>query len=179
MANHTVLVPNKVAAKDVDAYVRPAISASNIDNGNIFVLNQKSGTTGEPEVWLATFPTSASAARVWMAGEPELPFATAGNNTYLGLGNIRDFYNSASQVFTAFKPQIGDIVTMTVENFDSATTAAYAISVSGKGTLEWSATAPSSGFGLRYLNTTYIPFASASAIGDSRLTAYQFEVYSI
>jgi len=179
MANHAVLIPNKIAAKNIDSKVRPAISASAIDNGNIMQLNQKSGTSGEPEVWLATAPTTASAVRVWMAGAPEQPFAVAGDNVYYGLGNIQDFYTSACTVFTVFQLSVGDIVTLTSDALDSTTAAAYAISVNGKYTLEWSATAPSSGFGLRYLNTTYIPVASGSAIGSGRITAYQFEVYSI
>ena len=60
MANHAVLIVNKVEAKNVDARLRPAISASPIDNGNIFVLNQKTGVAGEGEVWLCTAPSSAS-----------------------------------------------------------------------------------------------------------------------
>ena len=178
MATHTVLIPNKTVAKDVDAYVRPAICASALDNGSVFQLLTKSGTTGESEVWNATAPTSSSAANVWMAGEPELPFATVGTNRYNTLGTIRDFYNSACAVFTAFKPQKGDIITMTPEAFDSSTTAAYAITVTGAFTLEWNATAPSSGFGLKYLGSKYIPFTDGS-ISGSRLLGFECEVYSV
>jgi hypothetical protein len=177
MTNHNVLIPNKVAAKNVDAYIRPVISASAIDNGNIFMLNQKTGVSGEGEVFLATAPSSASATRLWMAGEPELPFATAGDNVYRGLGNIQDFYNSACTVFTAFALHEGDIITMTSDGLDSTTTAAYAIpDDSGNYKYKWSAVT-TSGLILRYLGTTYIPSASGSAIGSGRITAYQFEVY--
>ena len=177
MTNHAVLIPNKVAAKSVDAYLRPVISASAIDNGNIFQLNQKTGTTGEGEVWLATAPSSASATRVWMAGEPELPFATAGNNIYRGLGNIQDFYNSACAVFTGFALKDGDIITLTADAFDSATVQAYAVpDDSGNYKWKWAAAA-STGMCLKYIATTYIPSASASAIGTGRITAFQLEAY--
>jgi hypothetical protein len=100
MANHAVLIVNKVEAKNVDARLRPAISASPIDNGNIFVLNQKTGVTGEGEVWLCTAPSSASQTRLWMSCEPEISFATAGDNIYSGLGNIQVFlYFSMQSVY--------------------------------------------------------------------------------
>jgi len=184
MTNHAVLIPNKVAAKNTDSYVRPAISASALDNGNVFTLPQKTGVSGEGEVWLAkSIPNSNTASTsgctVWMAGQPEQPFAVAGDNVYYGLGSIQDFYISACSVFTAFKPAVGDIITVTSDALDSSTAAAYAIaSDTGNYKLKWSATVEI-GFTLRYLATTYIPSASGSAIGSGRITAYQFEVMMI
>jgi len=184
MTNHAVLIQNKVAAKDIDAFVRPVISASALDNGNIFTLPQKTGVAGEGEVWLAaSLPVSNTASTsgcvVWMASEPEQPFGTAGDNIYRGLGNIQDFYISACTVFTAFKPQVGDIITVTSDALDSSTVAAYAVaSDTGNYKLKWSASVET-GFTLRYLATTYIPNASGSAIGSGRITAYQFEVMMI
>lgn len=174
---HNVLIPNKVAAKDVDAYVRPVICASAVDNGNVFQLNSMSGTTGEGEVFLATAPTSASSTNCWMAGQPEQPFATAGTNVYYGLGNITDFYNSASAVFTAFKLNVGDIVTMTADGLDSATAQAYAVPVTGTFKFAW-APAASTGLSLRYLSTTYIPVGSGSSIGSGRIVGFRFEIIS-
>ena len=178
MANHAVLIPNKTMAINSDAYLRPAISASAIDNGFIFTLNQKTGVTGEGEVWLTTAPTSVSATKLWMAGEPENPFAIAGDNLYRGLGNIQDFYTSACTVFTAFKlePNI-DIITLTAEALDSGTAQAYAVpDAAGNYKWKWAAAA-STGECLRYLGTTYIPCASGSAIGTGRIVAFQFEAY--
>lgn len=178
MANHAVLIVSKVEAKNVDARLRPVICASAIDNGNIFVLNQKTGVSGEGEVFLATAPSSASQTRLWIACEPELSFATAGDNIYNGLGNIQDFYTSACKVFTAFRlePNV-DIITLTAEAFDSATPQAYAVP-DDTGNFKWIwAAAPSTGECLKYLKTTYIPCASASAIGDGRIVAFQLEAY--
>jgi hypothetical protein len=177
MTDHTVLIPNKVAAQTVDSYVRPVISASALDNGRIVQLNSKSGTTGEGEVFVATAPSSASATHLWMIGEPEMPFATAGDKIYQGLGTIRDFYTSACTVTTAFQLHEGDIISVTSEALDSTTTATYAIpDDSGNYKYKWSAVA-TTGLILRYLGTERIPFASASSIGAGGLTGYQFEVY--
>jgi hypothetical protein len=175
MANHAVMIPSKIAAMYDGALLRNVISASNIDNGNVLVLSSVSGTTGEGEVFVGTAPTAASAI-CWMAGEPEIPFGTAGANEYRGIGNIQDFYNSASKVFTAFKPQAGDIITLTVDAFDTAPSA-YAITADAVYTLKASAVA-TTGLCLKYLNTTYIPSASGSAIGTGRITAYRMEVVS-
>jgi hypothetical protein len=176
MANHAILVPSKVAAKDVDAFVRPVTCASALDNGNVFQLLTLSSTAGEvDEVYVATAPTSASATDCWMAGQPEQPFAIAGNNVYYGLGNIQDFYNSASQVFTGFHLQKGDIVTLTADALDSATAQAYAVPVLGTFKFAW-APAASTGLSLKYMKTTYIPSANGSAIGSGRITAFKFQV---
>jgi hypothetical protein len=171
---HNVLIPNKMASKDIDAYVRPAYSGCTLDNGNIFTLSTKSAKSGYGEVWLAIAPTSASATLCWMALEPELPFLAGTTNVYNGLGTIQDFYISASQVFTAVKLVAGDIITMTADNLDSGTAQAYAVPVLGTFKFAWAAAA-SSGLSLKYLGTTYIPSADG-AIASGRITAFQFEV---
>jgi hypothetical protein len=178
MTTHNILKTNKIAAADVAAWVRPVVCASAVDNGNVFQLLTVSGTDGEGEVFLATAPTSASATDCWMAAQPEQPFGAVGNNTYYGIGNITDFYNSASAVFTAFKLQKGDIIEITADGLDSSTTAAYAVPVLGTFKFAWAAAA-STGLTLRYLSTKYIPVGSGSAIGGGRVVSYRFEVYGI
>ena len=175
MTDHAVLIPAAVVAKDVDAYVRPAISASAVDNGNVFTLS-KSGVSDES--FLATFPTSASAVRCWMAGEPEMPFAVAGSNEYRGFGRIQDFYNSASKTFTAFKLNVGDIIQLSADGLDSATASTYAVPTNGTGKFTW-ATAASTGLTLRYLRTVTVPQPNASAIGAGRITMFEFDVYQV
>jgi hypothetical protein len=172
---HNILKTNRIAATDVSAWVRPVICASAVDNGNVFQLLSVSGTTGEGEVFLATAPTSASSTECWMAAQSEQPFGVVGNNTYYGIGNITDFYNSASAVFTAFKLQKGDIIEMTADGLDSATAQAYAVPVLGTFKFAWAAAA-STGLSLRYLSTKTIPVGSGSAIGGGRVTTFRFEV---
>lgn len=171
---HAIVLPNKMASKDIDSYVRPAYSGSALDNGNVFQLLGKSASSGYSEVWLATAPTSASATNCWMALEPELPFLVNGTNVFNGLGTIQDFYISASTVFTAVKLSVGDIITLTADAFDSATPQAYAVPVLGTFKYAW-APAASTGLSLRYLNTTYIPSADGT-IGSGRIVGYQLEV---
>jgi hypothetical protein len=177
MANHAVVIANKMAAKDVDAYTRPAIAEQDIDNGNIFSLLGKSSTAGEAQVWDVTLPATGSLAGLWMALEPELPFLKNGTRQYNGLGTIQDFYTAASTVFTAVKLVPGDIITLTAEAFVSGSTLGYAIATNG--TAKWTGAATSdkaSGTALlQYLNTTYIPSADGS-IGTGRIAAYQYEV---
>jgi hypothetical protein len=179
MANHAVVIANKMAAKDNDAFVRPAVSGQNIDNGNIFSLLGKSSTAGQAEVWDVTVPATGSLVGLWMALEPELPFLANGTRQYNGLGTIQDFYTAASTVFTAVKLVPGDIITLTAEDFASGSTLGYAVAANGKVTWTGAATA-NYGYDapaacLRYLNTTYIPSADGS-IGGSRIAAYQYEV---
>ena len=171
---HAIVLPNKMASKDIDSYVRPAYSGSALDNGNVFQLLGRSASTGYGEVWLATAPTSASATNCWMALEPELPFLANGTNVYNGLGTIQDFYISASTVFTAVKLVVGDIITMTADGLDSGTTQAYAVPVLGTFKFAWAAAA-STGLSLRYLATTYIPSADGT-IGSGRIQSFTFEV---
>jgi len=171
---HGVLIANKMASKDVDAWVRPVYSGSALDNGNVVQLLAKSASTGYSEVWLGTAPTSASATDCWMVNEPPIPYLVSGTNVYNGLGTITDFYVSASTVFTAVKLQKGDIITLTADNLDSGTAQAYAVPVLGTFKFAWAAAA-STGLSLRYLNTTYIPSADGT-IGSGRITAFQFEV---
>jgi len=172
---HTVLIPNKIVADDVDAYVRPFMAPQNMDNGYVFTLNSLSSTGGS-EVWAVTVPTTGSLSGLWMQMEPEIPFLASGTNVYNGLGTIRDFYVSASQVATAFKPQVGDIITVTAEAFTSGTAPTagqYANAVNGAFTLTAVATSGAGqSWALREIN--YIPFADGT-IGSSRLVSYRLE----
>ena len=177
MANHAVLQTNKIAAKDIDAYVRPVVSASAIDNGNVFSLLYKSSTSGESQVWVAVTPATGSLVGLWMAAEPEIPSAYAGTKQYRGLGTIQDFYNVAGQVFTAIKPVAGDIITITAEDLDSSSTQAFAVASNGSLKFTWAAAPSASAMSLRYLATTYISLPDGG-INNQRTAAFQFEVLS-
>lgn len=178
---HTVLIMSKVRANTDDSFVRPVYATDNLDNGWIFSASAVAATSGSlAEVFKTTAPQTGSLVGLWMMAEPELPFLASGTNKYNGLGQITDFYVSASTVATAIKPMAGDIITLTADAFDTAPSA-YAIAVSG--TYKWTASATDAGdvvtrtstACLRYLSTTYIPFADGT-IGSSRLTAYRMEV---
>jgi hypothetical protein len=176
MANHAVVIANKMVAKDVDSYVRPVIAQQDIDNGNIFSLTAKSSTAGESEVWDVVVPTTGSLTGLWMALEPELPFLKNGTRQYNGLGTIQDFYTAASTVFTAVKLSAGDIITLTAEAFASGSTLGFGLAKNGKFTWTGAAAITTDvGAVIQYLGTTYIPSADG-AIASGRIAAYQYQV---
>lgn len=175
---HAVLVQNKVAALNIDALNRPAVSASAIDNGNVFNLLTNSTSSGS-EVWVATVPATGSLVNLWMAYEPEIVITVSGNSKYKGLDpDIRNFYTPAGTVFSAFKPQLGDILLMTAAGFTSGSvTEDFAVAKDGAYLLDWAA-APITGLTLKLLETSYISLATG-AIDSQRVTAYRLEVIGI
>jgi hypothetical protein len=174
---HTILVPSKMASKNIDSYVRPALSKQNMDNGYFFSLTGNEVTSG-CEVWTVQVPTTGSLTDLWMALEPELPFLASGTNRYNGLGTIQDFYISASLVFTAVKPKLGDIMVVTAEAFvggSAPTTGQFCYAVDGTFLLTAGAAASAANnMSWKFLGYTYIPSADGS-IGSGRITAYKLE----
>lgn len=177
---HNVLIPNAIAAQNVDAWNRSLVSASAIDNGNIVILSGLSATAGEGEVWTAIVPSTGNGLTgVWMAFEPEVVVTNA---QYKGLDpDPRNFFNAIGKVFSAFKPQIGDIVTMTADGLaGTKSTNAYVNATDTTGGFKpvWGASQTSSVFSMHLLETTYISIGSG-AIDNQRVTAYRFEVIGL
>jgi hypothetical protein len=177
---HAVLIQNQVAAKDVAAYNRSVVSgsdANNIDNGNVFWL-QAQGTSGSAsEVWTAVIPTTGSLTGLWMAASPDTLVSTYdGSLTYRGLNqDPRNFYNKGGMVFDAFKPQVGDVITLTGDAFTGSAESTFAGATTAAYTLTWASTIAASAFTLRYLATKYISIGSGG-IDNQRVAAYKFEV---
>jgi hypothetical protein len=102
-----------IAALNIDAWNRHAVSASAVENGSIVVLASKSATAGEGEVWTATEPATGALTQLWMAFEPEIPLTAA---KYKGLDvDPRNFRNEAGDIFSVYKPAVGDVVTMSAD----------------------------------------------------------------
>jgi hypothetical protein len=182
MTTHAVAVLNKVQATDVDSYNRVARSATALDNGWVMQLATRSSTAGETEVWVGTAPSvSAGLTQLWMAYSPEVVSIVSGSNTFKGIdADPQNFYHIIGDMIDVFKPQIGDIITLTAEAFTTGTGAAsaYAVATSADFKLNWAAGAVS-GLSLKYLATTYIS-KPTGAIGETqRVVAYQFEVSAI
>jgi hypothetical protein len=190
MTTHAVAVLNKVQATDVDSYNRVAVCATAMDNGWIMQLASRSSTAGETEVWTATAPSAtAGLTHLWMAYSPEIVSVVSGSNTFKGIDvDPQNFYVPVGGMIDVFKPQVGDIITLTAEALyasggGSAIGAAYAVAtVHGDNAydfmLNWAASAVS-GLSLKYLATTYIS-KPTGAIGETqRVAAYQFEVSAI
>jgi hypothetical protein len=175
---HAVVNAAKIHAQSQEADVRPVVSSGcALDNGNIFSLNGKYATSGSGmEVWAATLPATGSLVGLWMALEPELPFATAGTKTYNGLGTVQDFYTPANRVFTAVKLVAGDIFSITDDGLKgSHSTGSFICAVDGEAKWAWAAVPAASAAYCQFLNTVYFSIPDGS-IGDQRVTAYQFEV---
>lgn len=177
---HNVLIENNVASMNVDAWNRSAVAATDVDNGNIVILSALSTTAGESEVWTALTPsTSDGLTGVWMVYQPPEVLT---DGKYLNLDpNPQNFYVLAGKTFSVFKPQIGDIVTMTADGLaGTKSTNTFVNATNSTGGLKpvWGATQTASVFSMKLIATTYISIADGS-IGTQRVTAYQFQVVGL
>ena len=175
MANHAVLIQNQVAAMNVASYNRSVTSGSDaIDNGNVFSLVAQTSGSGA-EVWTVVTPTTGSLGKLWMAASPEVNVLESGTLQYKGLNqDPRLFYNVGGKVFDAFLPVPGDIITLTVDAFDTAPSA-FAVAANASGKLVAASGHVAGVFCLRYLATNYISIGSG-AIDSQRVDAYKCEV---
>jgi hypothetical protein len=183
--SHGVLIPQSIAAMNVDAYNRSAVCATAVDNGNAVILSAKSTTSQEGEVYTAVAPNSGSVLTgLWMVYEPEIVYITSGNSVYKGLDpDPRNFYVPASSatarfVFSVFKPQLGDIVLATVDCFYGSVNTYVNAGATGTWQLEWGASQTASVLSMHVIATTYISIATG-AINTQRVTAYQLEVVGL
>ena len=173
---HAILIQNRVAATNSDFLNRSAITGSsvNIDNGNVFLLDSQSSTTGQAEVWDAT-ATGSAVDSLWMAYSPEIVLTISGTKQYSNINpDPQDFYNVGARVFDAYKPQIGDVITLTGDGLTGTAASDYANSGSSVYTLHWAGAQVSGALSYRYLATTYVSKADGS-ISTQRITAYKLE----
>jgi hypothetical protein len=176
MAYHGVLIPEAIAATNIDSYNRSAYSASasSIDNGMVFTLSGKVWTSGSgAEVYNVVTPATGSLTGLWMAYSGDEVVLTS--LKYKGLDpNPRNFYNEAGKVFSAYKPQVGDIILLTAEALTGTqSTNEYVVAANGAMQLTWSAT-PVATLTYKLLGTSYISIGTG-AIDTQRVTAYEFE----
>jgi hypothetical protein len=178
---HNVMLPNAVAAMNVDAWNRSGVCASAVDNGNIVILSALSTTAGEAEVWTALVPSSSNGLTgVWMVGEPDIVVTNA---QYKGRDpDPRNFFVAATKIFSCFKPQLGDIITMTADGMSGSKggsdTHVNATNSTGGLVLVWGTSQTASVFSMKLIETTYISIATGG-INSQRVTAYKFEVVGL
>ena len=182
MTTHAVLIPEAIAAMNIDSLNRAVIdtgaSASPIDNGNIFVIDSKHTSGSLTEVWEIKQPTAGSPTNCWMAySGDEIPVTDA---RYKGLDpDPRSFFSAANKVFSAYKPQVGDIILLTAAGIEGTrTTEEYAHAVADSFKLYWDVNEPDSGLCYKYLDTKYISLATGG-IDDQRVAAYELECISV
>jgi hypothetical protein len=175
---HTIVIPNKIMATNVDTLNRTAVSGSDLDNGWIFRLDSYSSGSGEGEVFAATQVATGSLVNVWMALTPEVVSIVAPDGSiYKGINeDPRNFYNIAGDMIDAVKLQAGDIVTLTADAFSGAiSTHHYGNATTGLWTLVWGDSEAPNALCLHLLATTYISIGSGT-IDTQRVTAYKLEV---
>ena len=175
-----VLIPEAIAAMNIDSYVRSVIdtAGSAIDNGNVFVIDSKHTSGSLTEVWEIKQPTAGSPTNAWMAYSGDEVVLT--DSKYKGLDpDPRNFTNAAGKVFSAYKPQVGDIILLTADAFNVAFSShTYAHAVGDSFKLKWDVNAPGTGLIYKYLKTSYISLATG-AIDNQRVTAYELECVSV
>jgi len=177
---HAIAVLDKVQATDVGSYNRVARSATALDNGWVMQLASRSATTGETEVWVGTIPTSgAGLTHLWMAYSAEVVSIISGSNVFKGIDvDPQNFYHVIGDMIDIFKPQIGDLITLTADALTGSINA-YAVATNNDWKLVWGASGAVSGLVLKYLATTYISKPTGAISETQRVVAYQFEVSAI
>lgn len=172
---YAVVVKSKVAAKDVDALNRVGQHSATLENGCVGqLLTQTAGT----EVWVYSAPaTGAGLTNLYMLATPEI---VAINGQYrVGANDPRDFINAANTPFSAFKPQVGDIIMATADAFGGTKGAnTYVVATNAQTKLQW-ASAAVTGLSLKLLSDTEYVSVGVGAIGSQRVTAYKFVVEAI
>ncbi len=190
---HGILVPSKIAAKNVDAWNRSAITAADdVDNGWVVKLSTKSTTSGESEVWTALEPTTSNGLnQLWMAYSPEIVITESGSYEFKGIDpDPRNFTNLGAKVFDVFKPQLGDIITVSADVLCGtyiANTTTHVVAANGT-------TGTSGGYTLLWANSsssavtcwksidagspTYFSIGTG-ALDNQRVTAYRLECVTV
>jgi hypothetical protein len=179
IATHAIMIPAKVAAKNIDSLTRSSKSATDdLDNGNLVQLNTGVSTAyGEREVYLATKPATDSLGGLWMVGEPEVDVT---DGKYKGIDvNVRYFFNAAGQEFSVFKPKLYDIVYLTDEAFTNTRgTKTFASAADSTYQLTWVTSATSGATSFRLVSVGYISVPVGHPGSDNRVTAYRLECIS-
>ena len=169
-----VVIKRRVAAHNIDALNRAVVATEDLENGSVFTLEERSNVEGEDEVWKAVKPT-AGAKNVWMAKSSEVTITTIGKDDYaLQMKGIvedpRMFTNVKGLVFDAFKPQVGDIIEMTLGN----DTNKYLVPEASSFTLKADATA-GAGFAMHQVGTGILHIGSAKLV-KTPVKTYIYEV---
>ena len=175
--SYGVMIPVAIAATNVDAWNRSCIAypAEGVfENGGIVGMTTMSTASGETELWYAYKPVSATLPYVWMVYDPELVWT----NSYRGLDpDVRNYTIAEGRVFSAFLPQVHDLVLMSADCFANGRAAyTFANALNTVPQLTWDTTqAGSYAFSMKWLATQYISIGTG-AMDNQRIDAYLMEV---
>lgn len=179
---HAIAVLNKVAAQNIDSLNRSALMPADMDNGWLLSLptENTAATRGLEQVWDGTQPATATLASMWMVYEPEVNVLVSGSLKFKGIDvDPRNFYVPSGEVGSVYKPQVGDIITLTGDALatGSGAASAFAVAVNGAYKLTWAAAAIS-GLSYQYLATTYVSVGTGG-IDTQRVVAYRFACVAV
>lgn len=170
-----VVIKRRVAAHNIDALNRTFVATEDLENGSIFTLTERSTTDGEDEVWKVAKPTATSLG-VWMAKSSEVTITKVGEGTGADVlmmkGIVEDprmFTNIAGLVGDCFKPQVGDIIEMTLGDDTSkylVADVAYKLKV---------AATAGDGFAMHQVGTSILHIGSAKLV-KTPVKTYIYEV---
>lgn len=167
------IIEKRIMAKDVESLNRSAVSATDVDGGNLVAL-----TTLSNGLFTATISTSGTG--LYMAYNPSEHLIKVGTKLIAG-GQIsvdpRDYTNLATRAIDVFKPQVGDIVGFTAGNIKTGetglTVGKFLEQEAGGLVVKSSATASTTSFKIIALDTLQFPQAG---IGMENATVYTCEV---
>jgi hypothetical protein len=175
-----ILQPNAIAATNIDSLNRSIVEAAELQNGYVVVMGAKSTTAGLSEVFEVSQPVAAL-SNLWMvyAGE-DVVVTTSGNSKYKGLDpDPRNFVVPANTVVSAYKPQLGDIITVTADALTGTQSSnTFVVAANATYKLTWAGSAVS-GLTYKLLKETYVSIADGSIGGIQRVDAFQFECVAI
>ena len=171
------IIPVKVAAKDVDAFNRSAVSDAVMENGFVGVASTKSSTAGEKEVFSFVTPTTGNLSHLWMAYESPVVIT---DSKYKGIDpDPRNFSIAIGDVFSIFKPQIGDLIAMSADALaGTQSTNTFVVATNTADALTW-ASAAVSGLSLKLIDDSYWVSIGLGTIGSQRLALDLFEVQAV
>lgn len=173
---NAVLEQTLTAAKNVDIYNGSFIyEDADLQNGSVFAK----GDEYSEQVYEIEAPATGSLNGLWMASSPVDTILTdaTGNQYKPGILDPRAFTNPKGLVFSAFKPQVGDIITISADGIDGDydDTMLYVNAADGEFKLEFGTTQTADALSFKIIKPTYISVASANAIGSQRIVAYKLE----
>lgn len=172
---HTIMIPSKVMAKNVDSLTRSAKSDIDLDNGSLVQLNTGVSTTyGEGELYLATIPATGALNGLWMVGESEVDVT---DGKYKGIDvNPRYFFNATGDPFSVFKLKLYDIVRLTDEAFTNERgTNTFASASNGTTKLTWVGTPTEGATSFRLVAPTYVSVPIGFPGAGNRVPIYRLE----
>jgi hypothetical protein len=174
--SHGILIPEAIAATNIDSLNRSTVAYAALDNGNVVVLTTKDTTN--VEAFTSIVPsTSNGLTGLWMVYSGDEVVLT--DSRYKGIDpDPRNFVNASGAVVSVYKPQLGDIIMVTTDSLSGAYSAGVTTHInatnSGGKQLVWGNSQTASVLSYKLLGVKYISLGTG-AIDDQRVTAYEFE----